>query len=383
MANYTKATNFASKDSLLTGNPSKLVRGTEIDTEFNNIATSIATKADSASPALTGTPSAPTAAAGTNTTQLATTQFVTTNFPSTNITFSGDNSYTGMQTFRDNKFEVVDNSDNTKKVALEVSGVTTGTTRTLTVPDKNGTIAVTSDLAAVSALSTTTNTIVSGSYSVSGSSTITFTATNGFSAGQEVNIDFTRVTDATLVDGKYTIASANGSSFTINYGSTVTSSGDFSAERYGIIAVANAAEAIDRTKTTKAITPATLRDAINAQNAPPIYACRAWVTFDATRNAAGTSSTGNTTRFIYASGNVTSVLKTADGRFTITLTTAMPDTNYAVTGQAKGGTANNATMVNEAGARTTTTIDIGVSRRDFGEDGATDNSDFVSIAIFG
>lgn len=35
-------------------------------------------KADSASPALTGTPTAPTAAAGTNTTQIATTEFVQT-----------------------------------------------------------------------------------------------------------------------------------------------------------------------------------------------------------------------------------------------------------------------------------------------------------------
>ena len=46
MSNYTKSTNFASKDSLLPGNPSKIVKGTEIDTEFNNIATAIASKAD-------------------------------------------------------------------------------------------------------------------------------------------------------------------------------------------------------------------------------------------------------------------------------------------------------------------------------------------------
>lgn len=78
MANYTKATNFASKDSLLTGNPSKLIRGSEIDAEYNAISTAIATKADTNSPTFTGTPVAPTASAGTNTTQLATTAFVTT-----------------------------------------------------------------------------------------------------------------------------------------------------------------------------------------------------------------------------------------------------------------------------------------------------------------
>jgi hypothetical protein len=48
VANYVKATNFAVKDSLLTGNPAKLVKGTEIDTEFNAIASAIATKIDSA-----------------------------------------------------------------------------------------------------------------------------------------------------------------------------------------------------------------------------------------------------------------------------------------------------------------------------------------------
>ena len=55
MSDYTKSTNFASKDNLSSGNPLKIVKGTEIDTEFNNIAIAIATKADLASPALTGT----------------------------------------------------------------------------------------------------------------------------------------------------------------------------------------------------------------------------------------------------------------------------------------------------------------------------------------
>lgn len=76
MTDYVKSTNFASKDALAVGNPLKIVKGTEIDEEFNNIAIAVATKANSISPTLTGTPLAPTAAAGTNTTQLATTAFV-------------------------------------------------------------------------------------------------------------------------------------------------------------------------------------------------------------------------------------------------------------------------------------------------------------------
>ena len=78
MTDYVKSTNFASKDSLSPGNPLKIVKGTEIDTEFTNIATAVATKADLASPTFTGTPSAPTAAAGTSSTQIATTAFLAT-----------------------------------------------------------------------------------------------------------------------------------------------------------------------------------------------------------------------------------------------------------------------------------------------------------------
>lgn len=78
MSNYTKATNFAVKDGLTTGDPDKKVKGTEIDNEFNAIASAISSKADANSPTLTGTPLAPTASAGTDNTQIATTAFVQT-----------------------------------------------------------------------------------------------------------------------------------------------------------------------------------------------------------------------------------------------------------------------------------------------------------------
>lgn len=81
MSNYTKTTNFAVKDALITGDINKIVRGTEIDLEFTNLQVSSATKADLISPALTSVPTAPTAAAGTDTTQLATTAFVNAELP--------------------------------------------------------------------------------------------------------------------------------------------------------------------------------------------------------------------------------------------------------------------------------------------------------------
>ncbi len=78
MTDYVKSTNFSSKDSLASGNPLKIVKGTEFDIEFNNIATAITSKLDAVNAALTGIPTAPTAAGGTNTSQIATTAFVTT-----------------------------------------------------------------------------------------------------------------------------------------------------------------------------------------------------------------------------------------------------------------------------------------------------------------
>ena len=76
MSNYNKLTDFASKDALPSGNAAKIVKGTEIDDELAAIETAIATKANIDSPTLTGTPTAPTAALGTNTTQVATTAYV-------------------------------------------------------------------------------------------------------------------------------------------------------------------------------------------------------------------------------------------------------------------------------------------------------------------
>ena len=82
MSNYTKSTDFAAKDALASGNAAKIVKGPEIDPEFNNIATAVATKADLASPTFTGTPAMPTGTTAVtqstsdDSTKLATTAFV-------------------------------------------------------------------------------------------------------------------------------------------------------------------------------------------------------------------------------------------------------------------------------------------------------------------
>jgi len=62
MSNYTKTTNFTAKDSLISGNPAKIVKGSEIDSEFTAIETAVNSKSNTASPTFTGTATIPTAA---------------------------------------------------------------------------------------------------------------------------------------------------------------------------------------------------------------------------------------------------------------------------------------------------------------------------------
>ena len=76
MANYVKLTDFQSKDSLTSGDPNKIIKGAELNDEFNAIQTAVASKADSASPVFTGNPTAATQAFGNSSTRLATTAFV-------------------------------------------------------------------------------------------------------------------------------------------------------------------------------------------------------------------------------------------------------------------------------------------------------------------
>lgn len=76
MSAYTKSTNFASKDALASGNPLKIVKGTEIDSEFNAIAIAVNSKIEGNNTILTGTPTVPTAAVTVASTQAASTAFV-------------------------------------------------------------------------------------------------------------------------------------------------------------------------------------------------------------------------------------------------------------------------------------------------------------------
>jgi hypothetical protein len=76
MADYTIAVSWSGKDALADSDANKVISGADFNTEFTTVQTAVNSKADTASPTLTGTPAAPTASVATDTTQLATTAFV-------------------------------------------------------------------------------------------------------------------------------------------------------------------------------------------------------------------------------------------------------------------------------------------------------------------
>jgi molybdopterin-binding protein len=100
----------------------------------------------------------------------------------------------------------------------------------------------------------------------------------------------------------------------------------------GTLPIARIADdAVTNDKLSLAANAGEIKKALNADNNPPIFACRAWVNFDGTKDTTGAASAANTNRLIRASGNVTSVLRNGAGDYTVTFTTAMPDANYCAT----------------------------------------------------
>lgn len=113
----------------------------------------------------------------------------------------------GGSSFVDNVFEVTDNLDATKKVALQVSGVTTATTRTLTIPDASGIVALLDG----GAQTFSTTTTFSAATNTLGSSTGASTANVGS------GVTTTGLTKTVNLG----TAGASGSTTVINIGSTV------------------------------------------------------------------------------------------------------------------------------------------------------------------
>ena len=140
MSNYVQSTNFATKDALPSGDPLKIVKGTEINTEFANIAVAVATKADLASPTLV-TPALGTPSSGvmTNVTGLPLTTGVTGTLPvangGTNATTAA-NARTSLGLAIGTNVQAWDADLDTWATKTAPSGTVVGTTDTQTLTNK-------------------------------------------------------------------------------------------------------------------------------------------------------------------------------------------------------------------------------------------------------
>lgn len=125
---------------------------------------------------------------------------------SNNVTITGG-SVSGVSiTSLDSGTTIQDNLDTTKQLRFEVSGVTTGTTRTLTVPNADGTIALTSDLTAYQPVDSDL-TAVAG---LAANGIVARTGTGAFSV-RSIGVPATglSITNADGVSGNPTLALAN------------------------------------------------------------------------------------------------------------------------------------------------------------------------------
>jgi hypothetical protein len=175
MSNYTKTTNFASKDALSSGDPAKKIKGTEFNVEFDAIATAVATKADLASPAFTGNPTAPTQTAADSSTKLATTAFVQTEL--TSYAPKASPTFTGTVTIP--TATVGDNTTKAASTAFVKTAIDNATSTGL--PTTGGTMTGPLNLESYTlkriAMSSTSVDLAEGnyfSYTVSGTTTFTF-----------------------------------------------------------------------------------------------------------------------------------------------------------------------------------------------------------------
>lgn len=117
-----------------------------------------------------------------------------------------------------------------------------------------------------------------------------------------------------------------------------------------------------------------MSNARNIANLPngddaPVYACRAWVNFD-----------GDGTVAIRGSGNVSSITDNGTGDYAITLTEAMPDTNYSISGASGLSSANAQTFfqMEQQTFGSTSVIDIAIRN----ESGTRIDSQTVSVQVF-
>jgi hypothetical protein len=141
----------------------------------------------------------------------------------------------------------------------------------------------------------------------------------------------------------------------------------------GTLPIARIADdAVTNDKLSLAANAGEVKKALNADNDPPIFACRAWVQFVGTT---GSTVDGEFRCTINGSGNVTKVVRNSTGIFTVHLTTAMPTANYAATMSYQI-----ASGANTGRLTATTTSQISLV---FSDSAGAENPILCSVAVFG
>jgi hypothetical protein len=115
-----------------------------------------------------------------------------------------------------------------------------------------------------------------------------------------------------------------------------------------------------------------------ATGAAPSYGCRAFVNFSGSRDESNNISTANTNRLMYSNGNVSSVLRTGLGLYTVNFSVAMPNANYCVVfGTSSTGAAAPVLVINQLVAPTVSALAI-----EMGDLAARQDVSSNNVAIF-
>lgn len=209
MAAYVKITNFAVKDGLLSGNPSKIVSGSEIDAELNAIALSSsqnltaitdaqAAAAASASAAATSATNAATSATNASTSATtATTQASNASTSATNAASSATSASTSASTATTQASNASTSATNASNSASAASTSETNAASSASTASTQATNASTSATNASNSASTASTQASNASTSATNAAT---SATTAETAAQAVAIKWTFSTTTTMAD---------------------------------------------------------------------------------------------------------------------------------------------------------------------------------------
>jgi len=154
-----------------------------------------------------------------------------------------------------------------------------------------------------------TNAATLGANTFTGAQTLPGNASAALHAVPKQQLDAAVSTINSALAGKADLAGSASQVFSVG---PATTSGH--AVQFGQINTANSAP---------------VKVALNAAGSAPVFAARAWVLLDMTRDASGSVSSANTNRFIYASGGVSSVLRVTSSSFEVNFSTPLTQNGYA------------------------------------------------------